>query len=375
MRVLFLYKNYYPVIGGVENHIRLLAEGLWAAGVEARVLVTNTGSQTRHEQIGGLPVTKTARQVNVSSAPLSLAYFREVWRQEQGLDIAHAHFPYPPGEIAHLLLGRSRRFVITYHSDIVKQRLLGLLYRPLLRQVLKRADLLIVSNPVMIRSSPFLHSVAEKCRVIHFGQDLARFQQTPQRTAAADAIRGLYGRRPLLLFVGRFRHYKGVDVLIRAMHQVDAELLLVGMGPMERVWRQVAQDEGLEGRVHFLGEVSDHELLSYYHAADIFVLPSTNRAETLGIVQIEAMACGLPVICTELGTGTSYVNQHEVTGLVTPPNDPAALAAAINRLLADPALRTQMGAAGLKRAQEEFSANTMIRQTLACYEEVLSLPW
>jgi glycosyltransferase involved in cell wall biosynthesis len=374
MQVLFLYKDYYPVFGGIENHIRLLAEGLHAGGVDARVLVTNTDSQTRHEQIGGVPVTKTARQVNVSSAPISLPYFHELWRQEQGIDIAHAHFPYPPGEIAHLLFGRSRRFVITYHSDIVKQRVLGLLYRPLLWQVLKRADLLTVSNPVTIQTSPFLRPLAEKCRVIHFGQDLSRFQRTLQHAEDAAAIRERYGKRPLLLFVGRFRHYKGVDVLIRAMHQVDAELLLVGIGPMEKAWRQVAQDEGLEDKVHFLGEASDDEVLTLYHAADIFVLPSTNRAETLGIVQIEAMACGLPVICTELGTGTSYVNQHEVTGLVTPPNDPGALVAAINRLLADPALRAQMGAAGLKRAQKEFSLEEMIRQTLAFYEEALSLP-
>jgi glycosyltransferase involved in cell wall biosynthesis len=210
--------------------------------------------------------------------------------------------------------------------------------------------------------------------VIHFGQDLSRFQRTPQRADEATDLKERYGNRPLLLFVGRFRHYKGVDVLIRAMHQVDAELLLVGIGPMERAWRQVAQDEDLDHKVHFLGEASDDEVLTLYHAADIFVLPSTNRAETLGIVQIEAMACGLPVVCTELGTGTSYVNQHEVTGLVTPPNDPAALAAAINRLLADPALRMQMGAAGLKRAQDEFSLAEMIRQTLAFYAEALSLP-
>jgi glycosyltransferase involved in cell wall biosynthesis len=374
MNVLFLYKDYHPIFGGIENHIRLLAEGLGAGGVDARVLVTNIGAQTLRETIGGVPVTKTARQVNISSAPISLPYFREVWRQEQGIDIAHAHFPYPPGEIAHLLLGRSRRFVITYHSDIVKQKVLGLLYRPLLWQVLKRADLLTVSNPVMIQTSPFLRPLAEKCRVIHFGQDLSRFQRTPQRADEATALKERYGDRPLLLFVGRFRHYKGVDVLIRAMHQVDAELLLVGIGPMERAWRQVAQDEGLGHKVRFLGELSDDEVLSLYHAADIFVLPSTNRAETLGIVQIEAMACGLPVVCTELGTGTSYVNQHEVTGLVAPPNDPAALAAAINRLLADPALRMQMGAAGLKRAQDEFSLEEMIRQTLAFYAEALSLP-
>ena len=141
-------------------------------------------------------------------------------------------------------------------------------------------------------------------------------------------------------------------MLIRAMRQVDAHLLIIGIGPMREAWQELARMEGLTDKLTFLGECSDRESLAARYAADLFVLPSTNRAEALGIVQLEAMACGLPVLCTELGTGTSYVNQHEKTGLVVPPNDPQALAAAINRLLADPALRAQMGAAGRKTSAE-----------------------
>ena len=333
MRVLFLYKDYYPVFGGIENHIRLLAEGLRAQDVDARVLVTNTGPHTIHTEINGVPVTKAGRQADISSAPVSLPLFREVWRQEHGVDIVHAHFPYPPGEVAHLLLGRSRRFVITYHSDIVKQKVLGALYRPLLWRVLHRADLLTVSNPIYIRTSPFLRPFAEKCRVIHHGQDLSRFVRTPERTAKAAAFKAPFAGKPLVLFVGRLRHYKGVDVLIRAMHHVEnAHLLVAGAGPMENAWRQVAQDEGLTHKVQFLGEIGDDDLLTVYHAADVFVLPSTNRAETWGAVQIEAMACGLPLVCTELGTGTSYVNQRGGTGVGVPPAGPEATQARLRCL-------------------------------------------
>lgn len=375
MRVLFLYKDYYPILGGIENHVRLLAEGLRAEGVDARVLVTNTGPRTVHTEINGVPVAKTGRQANLSSAPISLQFFPEVWRQEQNVEIAHAHFPYPPAEVAHLLLGRSQRFVITYHSDIVKQKVLGTLYRPLLWQVLRRADLITVSNPVYVQTSPFLRPFAEKCRVIHHAQDLSRFAKTTDRAEKAALFKAAYGGRRLVLFVGRLRHYKGVDMLIRAMHDVEnAHLLVVGVGPMEAAWRQVAQEGGLMDRVQFLGELSDDDLLTAYHAADVFVLPSTNRAETWGAVQIEAMASGLPLICTELGTGTSYVNRHEETGLVVPPNDPAALAAALNQLLGNPGLRTRLGEAGLQRAQEHFSQEAMIRQTLAFYAEALRMP-
>jgi glycosyltransferase involved in cell wall biosynthesis len=125
-------------------------------------------------------------------------------------------------------------------------------------------------------------------------------------------------------------------------------------------------------KISFLGECSERESLAARYAAELFVLPSTNRAEALGIVQLEAMACGMPVICTELGTGTSYVNRNEETGLVVPPNDPQALAAAINRLLADPALRAQMGSQGRERVQEEFSSHTMVRNTISFYQEALA---
>jgi glycosyltransferase involved in cell wall biosynthesis len=372
MRVLYLYKDYYPILGGIENHIKMLAEGLRARGVDAQVLVTNTANRTAQEIIEGVPVFKTARQINVSSAPVSLPFFPAVHRREAGVDIAHLHMPYPPGELAQLLMGRSRRVVATYHSDIVRQRVLGALYRPFLWQVLRRAHLIAVSNPVYIQDSPFLRRYAEKCRVIHFGVDLTRFAPTPAVAQQTAAWRARYAGQPLLLFVGRLRHYKGVDVLIEAMRQVEhVHALIVGVGPMAQAWHTQAQAMGVTDRLTFLGELNDADVLALYHAASLFVLPSTNRAETLGIVQLEAMACGLPLLCTELGTGTSYVNQHGVTGLVVPPNDPAALAAAIRRLVADPALRATMGAAGRRRVEQEFAREVMLDRTLAFYREAL----
>ena len=131
----------------------------------------------------------------------------------------------------------------------------------------------------------------------------------------------------------------------------DAHAVIVGIGQMEGQWQQLVERSGLWDRITFVGELSDDEILGAYHAADLFVLPSTNRAEMFGIVQLEAMACGVPVICTELGTGTSYVNQHGVTGLVVPPNDPTALATAIRNLLDNPALRRTMGEAGRRRVE------------------------
>jgi len=375
MRILYLYKDYFPVLGGIENHIRMLAEGLRDLGVETQVLVTNTSSHSVTEIIDGVPVTKTGRQANISSAPLSLGFFPAVRRLEADVDVAHAHFPYPPGEVAQLLLGRSRRFVLTYHSDIVKQRVLGALYRPLLWLLLRQVDLITVSNPIYIQTSRHLRPVADKCRVIHHGQDLARFAPTPATNAAAATWRTRFHNQLLILFVGRLRHYKGVDVLLRAMTAVEqAHLIVVGIGPMADAWQALAQELGLQTKVSFLGEVPDADVIALYQATDLFVLPSTNRAETWGAVQIEAMASGLPVICTELGTGTSYVNQDGVTGLVVPPNDPGALAVAIQTLMANPARRRTLGQQGLRRATEQFSTTAMLQNMLSFYQEALALP-
>ena len=372
MRVLHIYKDYAPVMGGIENHIAILAQAQRAQGIDARVLVTNTSSETVETVIDGVPVVKTGRQLNVSSAPLSLGFYPWLRRLGDGIDITHAHLPYPPGELGHMLLGRSRGLVLSYHSDIVRQKILGALYSPFLRLLLRQADRISVSNPTYIRTSPFLARVADKCSVIPFGIDLQDFAATPERKQRAAEIRARYAPKPLLLFVGRLRHYKGLNVLIEAMQTIDAHLLVVGAGMMETAWRAQATSLGLDERITFLGDLSDAEKLEMLHAADLFVLPSTNRAEAFGIVLIEAMACGLPLISTELGTGTSFVNQHEQTGLVVPPDDPPAMAAAINRILTDEPLRQRMAAASLARAQSEFNVGTMAARMLELYENVLA---
>ena len=372
MRVLLLYKDYHPIVGGIENHIRLLARGLRNEGVDARVLVTNTGSATQRQTIDGVPVTKTGRQSTILSTPISLPFFVELRRQTATVDLVHLHAPYPLAELAQLMLGRAKPTVISYHSDIVRQRKTGKLYAPFLRKVLQRAALIAASSPAYIESSPFLQDVRHKCRVIHYGIETERFEETEQVGGDAKSLRNQYGDLPLLLFIGRLRHYKGIDVLIHAMQRIRARLLIIGTGPMQEAWQNLAQTQNLADKVFFLGDAPDKETLAARHAADLFVLPSTNRAEALGIVQLEAMACGLPVICTELGTGTSYVNRDGVTGLVVPPNDPHALAAAINRLLAAPAMRAKMGAEGRMRVRNEFSFRTMTKATISFYQDALS---
>ncbi len=372
MHILHVYKDYFPVLGGIENHIKWQAEGMQARGHRVHVLVTNTGRATLRQPIQGVPVTKTGRQFNVSSAPVSLGLFRELARLGRDADIVHLHAPYPPGELAQLLVRAGRRTVITYHSDIVKQATLLRFYAPFLRRILDRAQAILVSNPRYPEGSPFLRPLQEKIRVVHFGIDPARFRPTEASQRRAQELRRRFGPGPLALFVGRLRYYKGVDVLVQALARTpEVRGVIVGAGPMEAQIRGLVRQLGLAERVHFAGHVADEDLPAFYQAGDLFVLPSVHRSESLGIVLLEAMASGLPVVSTELGTGTSYVNQDGITGLVVPPGDPDALAQAIQRLARHPRQRVAFGEAARRRIQEAFSLTQMLDQTERVYQEVL----
>lgn len=360
MNILHLYKDYYPVLGGIENHIKVLTEAQAAAGHQVTALVCDPGRRTQREVLNGVNVLKAGRLATAASMPLSP--FQPLLLARLKPDVVHVHSPYPLGEAANWLLGRARVTVITHHSDVVRQRGWLRLYGPLLRYVLRAADRIIATSPRYIDSSPWLRPVREKCTVIPLGVDITRF--TPVT----------YSPKPQfeILFVGRLRYYKGLDTLLKALPDVpEARLTIVGTGPMQSNWKTLAQELGLSDRVAFLGEVDDLHLPELYQQADLFVLPANARAEAFGTVLLEAMASGLSCITTELGTGTSWIVQDGVTGFVVPPLNPPALAKAINILRTDEAQRRQLGQAALARVRAEFSETMMIDRVSQLYRELL----
>jgi rhamnosyl/mannosyltransferase len=277
--------------------------------------------------------------------------------------------------MAHLaseLLPRSVKRVIGWHSDIVRQQGLLKLYRPLLDRSLRGADAIIAATPAHISSSEQLSPVRDSARlhVVPYGFDLSRFRDRPP---LADEIRRRHGGALLLFALGRHVYYKGFGFLIRALASVpQAALALGGQGPLTAELQRVAREAGVADRVHFIGRVPDQDLPAWYHACDVFCLPSVEPAEAFGIVQVEAMACGRPVLCCQLDNGVNWVNRDGVTGLAVPPADVSALAAALERLRGDASLRARLGEAGRRRAFDVFSAEAMARSTLAIYREVLS---
>ncbi len=372
MRILQVYKDYYPPVrGGVEGHINLLANGLKKRDNYVEVLVSNTRSKLETEIIDSIKVTKVPQITRVASAPLNYSLY--FWIKQIGVnfDVLHFHLPNPTAVISFLISGLKKKKVVTYHSDIVRQRRLAVLYRPFLNSFLNKVDWIIPTSPDYVESSNTLCRYKHKCHVVPLGVDLSRFNRSSNEELNQDLLKQIHGDR-MILFIGKFRYYKGLHVLFEAMNQVDGKLLLIGEGYLEEELKRKVAADGLVNKVEFLGELSNRKVNAYLKACDVFVLPSVQRSEAFGIVQLEAMACGKPVVCTDLGTGTTYVNQHQKTGIVVAPDDPLDLAQAINFLLDNPEVRFKFGQAGSERVKKYFTADRMVDDIIALYEKCLN---
>ena len=363
MKILHVYKDYFPILGGIEGNVQQIAAHQVANGHDVSVLVTNPSNLPARETINEVKVIRAHRLATVASTPLSVTFPVLLARQKP--DIAHLHFPYPVGEVSQLFFGRKTPYVFTYHSDIVKQQTILRLYGPLLKRVLANAAQIMPTSPNYIRSSSWLQPLAHKCTAVPLGIDPTPYLNAQPLDKYSSAV-------PTILFVGRHRHYKGVNVLIEAMQHVSgARLLIGGDGPLRADYEVQASGLNLGDKVQFLGNIPQDELASLYASVDLFVLPSINRAEAFGIVLMEAMASGLPCISTELSTGTSFIVDDGTTGRVVLPSQPKRLAEAINQLIQNPNRRAALGAAGRQRILDQFTIQHMVARIQAVYEQVL----
>jgi rhamnosyl/mannosyltransferase len=370
LRVLHVGKYYPPVPGGMERVLQLLCEAE-RRQVDVRVLVANLGRTTVREEYRGVPVTRVATLARVGSVALSPALAVELARTRA--DVTVVHEPNPVALVADMVTRRRGPLVVYFHSEVVRaQWKYRAFYRPFLKRVLDRAAAILVASPAMRDSATQLEGYRDKCVVVPYGIDLYGFEASADVIARADEWRTTLGRSPLFLFVGRLVPYKGVDVLIRAMAGLDARLAIVGDGPLRPSLEAQAAEAGVAGRVRFLGALTDEQVVALYHACDAFVLPSVTRAEAFGMVQLEAMACGKPVVCTDLPSGVPWVNKHGESGLVVPSGHAGALRSAMSQLAADDTLRAALGAGARQRVEREFTADRMAARTLAVYQDVAS---
>lgn len=365
LKVLQVGKFYPPHMGGIETHLEALCGELRKA-CDLNVIVASEDRTRIDEVLNQVPISRIPTRWTVASTPLCPGMIREI--RKSNAEIVHIHLPNPGAVLAYLASGCSARLVITYHSDTVRQKVLGALFDPWLQAALRASIAIIATSPDYLRTSASLAPYRDRCHVIPYGIALDRFER--RHAAAIGKLRQQYGER-LIISVGRLVYYKGFEYLIRAMAQVRGKLLLIGDGPLDSKLRGLAASLGVRDKVIFAGEIQNEALVPYYHAASVFALASVARSEAFGIVQIEAMASGLPVVNTKLDSGVPFVSPDEQTGLTVPPRDAEALAVAINRLLDNEDLRRSLGRAARLRAQQEFSVATMASKTLELYRNAI----
>jgi rhamnosyl/mannosyltransferase len=366
LKVLHVGKFYPPHMGGIETHLQALC-GELRKRADVRVTVASDSRAGSRELLDGVDVTRVPTQFTLAAAPICAGMVANI--RDSGADIVHIHLPNPMAVLAYLARKHRGHLIASYHSDTVRQKVLGAVFEPFLHAALRRSAAIVAASANYQHSSPVLARYQDRCHVIPYGIAVDQFQDFD--SAVVARIRKQYGER-LVLAVGRLVYYKGFEYLVRAMTQVNGNLLIVGDGPLRGKLQDLTTQLGLGEKVHFAGNVPG-DLTPYYHAADLFALPSIARSEAFGIVQIEAMAAAKPVVNTQLDSGVPYVSLDQRTGLTVPPADPDALAAALNRLLDQPDLRWRLGQAARARAYQEFSLETMTSRMMALYEQVAGL--
>ena len=370
MKVLHIGKYYPPYPGGIETYCKVICETLVDKGVCVDIIVANNTKEYIEEVINGVKVYRLPRTFLLSSIPVCFQLFSlfQKLMKNNNYDAIHLHFPNPMAEIAYLLIGKRTKLVITYHTDVGMRYRLKFLYMPVIKKLFASASHIIVFferylttdfNP----SRKLLAAFKEKCRFIPI--PVGSHFLSPINIKHVNDIRKNYGR--FILFVGNLSSYKGESYLINAMKTVDCKLLVAGVGASMNNLTKVIHDLGIEKKIIFLGHINNTSLKDFYDACDIFCLPSVSSFETFPVVTLEAMSRSKPVVTTEIGTGSSYINIDKVTGFVVSPKSSEELANALNIILNDDNLKQQMGSNAHKRIIENFTIEKVINSIVDLY--------
>jgi rhamnosyl/mannosyltransferase len=367
MRVLHFYKTYYPdTWGGIEQVIRQMCVGTGRLGVTNEVLTLTRDSGPAQIEFEGHTVHRVRMDFEIASTGFSFGAIRALARLARKADVIHYHFPWPFMDIAHFMARINKPSVVTYHSDIVRQKNLLRVYSPLKRRFLRSVDTIIATSPNYLASSPVLKRFEHKTRTITYGLDKSIY---PQPSAAVmDKWRERCGER-FFLFVGVLRYYKGLHILLDAMANTDYPVVIVGAGPIEQELKDHAQRLGLKN-VMFVGALEEEDKVALLEQCYALAFPSHLRSEAFGISLLEGAMYGKPMISSELGPGTTYINIDGDTGLVVPPSDPLAFRAAMRTLWDNPQLAAEMGARAEQRYWDLFTAEKMAHNYVQLYRDL-----
>jgi rhamnosyl/mannosyltransferase len=364
IKVLHFFKTYYPeTMGGIEQVIFQIAEGGTKYGFESEVLYLSDRGAARNEVVGHHVTHRSKLDFHIASTGFSISAFRDFAELAKKADVIHYHFPWPYMDLVHFASRIRKPTVVSYHSDIVKQKTLLKLYQPLMNRFLSSVDCIVASSPNYAQSSPVLTQFKDKVKIIPYGLDRATY---PQPSAEKlEYWRTRLGER-FFLFVGALRYYKGLDYLLEAAKATQLPVVILGGGHLEAELKAQAVQLGLSN-VHFLGGLPDEDKAALLTLCYAFVFPSHLRSESFGISLLEGAMYGKPMISCEIGSGTTYINIADETGLVVPPRDSAALAQAMMTLWKNPEQAASMGLRALLRYEEVFSADEMAKVYASVY--------
>lgn len=370
IKVLQVNKLYYPEIGGIEKTLQQISEGISEQN-DLEVLVCQKKGRGITEWVNGVKVCRAGSLGVVSSVPISISFIWKFRRMTRDKDIVHLHLPFPLGDLACLMSGYKGKVAAYWHSDVVKQKGWMVLYKPFMTLFLKRTDMILVGALGVAKGSKYLQPYLKKCREVPFAVEDRILESGEQYLLE----HGYKRNQKVLnfLFVGRLVYYKGCPVLIEAFSKMDgnSELTVVGSGELESELKGQCRRLKIESRVHFVGNASEEKLLKYFEYADVFVLPSIERSEAFALVQLEAMAYGVPVINTNLPSGVPEVSIHKQTGLTVEANNSVQLKMAMEWMELHPEERIEMGKAARKRVVENYTQERMIHNLQQIYNELM----
>ncbi len=315
-KILHVYKSFYPeTIGGVEKFIEQISDSLSATNDFGLFCLGNNTKVFKYKKI---KVFRYKKDFEISSCPFSIKAFFDFKKIASYYDIIHFHYPFPFMDL--LSLNVSKKSIVTYHSDIVKQKILKFFYFFLQQFFLSRQHFIIATSRNYLKTSNVLKKFYNKVKVIPFGIKNKKIKSKYKKKEA------------YILFVGTIRYYKGLDILLLAAKDIETKIFICGSGKELYFLKELKKKMNLKN-VFFLGRVSEKKKNFLLKNCELFVFPSNSRSEAFGLAMLEAMSYGKPLISCKIGSGTSFLNINNKTGYVIKPNDPKALAKKINFLL------------------------------------------
>lgn len=368
LKVLHFYKTYLPdTRGGIEQVINQIARGTVELGVTTEVLTLSPFLVDRTVEVDGHLVHRCHSSFEMASTPFSASAFLRFRQLAKDADLIHFHFPYPFADLLHFASRVSKPTLLTYHSDIIKQKYFIKLYRPLKRLFLSDVDHIVATSPNYFKSSRVLSQLKDKTSVIPIGLDKNTYP-----TVSSERLAywwGEFGSR-FFLFVGVLRYYKGLHILIEAARNSDYPIVIVGAGPIEKKLKEQAAKLKLNN-IHFVGHQSEEDKVALLQLCYAVLFPSHLRSEAFGVSLLEGAMYGKPLISSEIGTGTTFINIDKETGVVVPPSDSAALRRAMDYLWNNPEEATEMGKKAEARYWKLFTSEKMAKSYVALYRKLI----